>query len=168
MAWDLWQFRNRIVHNGEQGLLELQIKQEVEAEFEHSLADYPPHVRHHFRPGIIEVLQRPLHVQSSWLVCIFSGREKQERLAKQGRLEVRQKRAATRQLQETIAAWMQTLPRTQNERVLHPSVVGLTPEEMKKRQRASRKKKAPSGKTKALMAAWLTKDPTTKKATSVE
>lgn len=104
VAWDLWQFRNRIVHDGDQGLLKLQLQQEIQEEFQRPLADFPPNIRHHFRDGLNAVLARPLHRQSSWLVCVQSGRTRQERLQKQGKL-------GARSMQQVMADWMRTLPR---------------------------------------------------------
>ena len=107
VAWDLWEHRNGIVHRGEESRIRLQLKQEITEEFGRPLTDFPPHTHKLFRPGLEEVLARSTSRQSSWLTCVQSGRQRQDRLRREGRL-------GPAQMRRVMAQWLTGTVPTQN------------------------------------------------------
>ena len=79
VAWDLWDHRNRVVHDQRDGVLDLKLRQEILLEFESGAAGLPRTARRMFAPGRAAILKYKLDAKQAWLIRVRSARSRQER-----------------------------------------------------------------------------------------
>ena len=81
-AWDQWKHRNAILHDPEHPRQRRALQvlhQEIVEEFIAGVADLPPRDCHHFRPTLLDLLQRPLSYKKAWIHNVHSARQRQAR-----------------------------------------------------------------------------------------
>jgi len=74
VAWDLWDHRNRVLHDSDTSLIKQQREQEIMAQFEAGAHSVTAEARVLFRQGVTAVLALPPEAQQAWLIRIHQAR----------------------------------------------------------------------------------------------
>ena len=74
VAWDMWEHRNGILHDREQGQLAQSYRRQIQQEYSKGFRGLPPDLRRVTRIPMAQVLQKPLRQQEIWLGRIQDGR----------------------------------------------------------------------------------------------
>jgi hypothetical protein len=79
IAWDMWDNRNRVLHDTENSVArEVEIEQ-ITAQFQLGSAGLPTEVKPHFRQGLQRLLRQQPAYQTAWLIRIVAARARTER-----------------------------------------------------------------------------------------
>jgi hypothetical protein len=78
-AWDMWQHRNRVLHDTEHSVARDQEIQQITAEFDMGPAGLAPAAKLHFVRGLPSLLQQQPAYQTAWLIRIQAARARAER-----------------------------------------------------------------------------------------
>lgn len=109
MAWDLWELRNRVLHNKETTLVhEIQI-QEVKEAFELSHLQTPDDARKFFKDGLQKVLNKKPHLREAWLLRVHTALEDTTNPDPED-TEAEQSQAALCHQQYFLHRWLQDEP----------------------------------------------------------
>ena len=79
VAWDLWEYRNSIVHHKEMGQLELDLRNKIQWQFARGTAHLPKQVARLFSPGIDAILKSSLDSRQAWLIRVTHARARARR-----------------------------------------------------------------------------------------
>ena len=101
VAWDMWEHRNGIIHDKEQGQLALILKRDIQLEYSKGFSNLPSDLRQAARLPIDQVLKWSLKQQQNWLGRIQDGRNF-------GTAEEQQARRQVRAQQQFMADWLAT------------------------------------------------------------
>ena len=93
IAWDMWDHRNRVLHDTELSVArDLEIQQ-ITDQFQLGSAGLPTEVKVHFRRGLQHLLQQQPAYQTAWLIRILAARARSERRNDQQQENYRTERA---------------------------------------------------------------------------
>jgi hypothetical protein len=74
VAWDLWDHRNRILHDTDTNLAAQQQRREIEEEYSRGNSTVTQEAKRLFRPGLAQLLALPPAGMQAWLIRIRSAR----------------------------------------------------------------------------------------------
>jgi len=89
VAWDMWEHRNGILTDQEQGQLAQLLKREIQQEYSRGFQSLPSDLRRSTQIPMEQLLERPLKQQQTWLGRIQDGRNFGEAEEQQARRQVR-------------------------------------------------------------------------------
>jgi hypothetical protein len=74
VAWDMWEHRNGILHNQQQGQLAQTLRRQIELEYSKGFQQLPSDLRRTTQLTMAQVLSKPLRYQQAWLGRVQDGR----------------------------------------------------------------------------------------------
>jgi hypothetical protein len=74
VAWDLWDHRNRILHDTDTNLAAQQQRREIEEEYSRGSSTVTQEAKRLFQPGLVRLLALPPSAMNAWLIRIRSAR----------------------------------------------------------------------------------------------
>jgi len=96
-AWDMWDHRNRVVHDQETGVRAIELRWAIRLQFQLGAQGVMAQARCLFQGGVQKILRYPMEVQEAWLRRIKAARDRFERQQADGRREIDQMRNAMAQ-----------------------------------------------------------------------
>jgi hypothetical protein len=96
-AWDMWDHRNRVVHDQESGVRAIELRWAIRLQFQLGAQGVTLQARRLFQGGVQKVLRYPIEVQEAWVCQIKAARDRFERQQADGRREIDQMRNAMAQ-----------------------------------------------------------------------
>ena len=96
IAWDLWEQRNKILHNVDEGIEIAAMNEEIRELFLVGSRCVPPYARPLFSTGVNHILNTPPDHRRAWLQRVRSAKERYERLQEEADNSNRASRAFMR------------------------------------------------------------------------
>jgi hypothetical protein len=99
IAWDMWQYRNSVVHNQEIDSRDADTRRQIEDLFARGPVGLPKEAKALFRQGSRQILQARPEVRQAWVIRVTAAFERAQRKAKQDKASYAQERG-------TMAKWL--------------------------------------------------------------
>ena len=96
-AWDMWDHRNRVVHDNESGVRAIELRRAIREQFQLGSQGVTVQARRLFQGGVQKVLGYSIEAQEAWMRRIVAARTRFERQEADGLRELDQMRSAMAQ-----------------------------------------------------------------------
>ena len=98
VSWDQWQYRNKVLHDCDEGMLALQRQAGIREQFQLGRASLTTEVQRLFLFGLEVILAYKAELQEAWLIRVRAARARSERRGE----------SAFRQERQGMARWLNT------------------------------------------------------------